>query len=105
VAEAKLYGGAKGRVTLTGKGAIRILVPRQGGERLTAKMVYTGPVRAPVQSGQPIGKLKVWRGEMLALEVPLQAAENVGTGSTSQRAFDAATELVINLFRAGADRL
>jgi D-alanyl-D-alanine carboxypeptidase (penicillin-binding protein 5/6) len=37
--------------------------------------------------------------------VPLQAAESVGVGSTSQRAFDAATELVIGLFRAGAERL
>jgi D-alanyl-D-alanine carboxypeptidase (penicillin-binding protein 5/6) len=39
------------------------------------------------------------------LEVPLQAAESVGTGSTTQRAIDAASELVINLFRAGASKL
>jgi D-alanyl-D-alanine carboxypeptidase (penicillin-binding protein 5/6) len=39
------------------------------------------------------------------LEVPLQAAESVGKGSLSQRAFDAATELVINLFRAGVQKL
>jgi D-alanyl-D-alanine carboxypeptidase (penicillin-binding protein 5/6) len=39
------------------------------------------------------------------MEAPLQAAEPVGTGTNSQRAFDAATELVINLFRAGAQRL
>jgi D-alanyl-D-alanine carboxypeptidase (penicillin-binding protein 5/6) len=49
--------------------------------------------------------LKVWRGESLVLEVPLQAAESVGVGSISQRAFDAATELVISLFRAGFQRL
>ena len=68
-------------------------------------MVYTGPVRAPVQEGQKIGNLKVWRGDFLVLEVPLQAAESVGTGSMPQRAFDAATELVIGLFRAGFQRL
>jgi D-alanyl-D-alanine carboxypeptidase (penicillin-binding protein 5/6) len=62
-------------------------------------------VRAPVKQGQAIGTLKVWRGDTLTLEVPLQAAESVGVGSTSQRAFDAATELVIGLFRAGAERL
>jgi serine-type D-Ala-D-Ala carboxypeptidase (penicillin-binding protein 5/6) len=41
----------------------------------------------------------------VALEVPLQAAEDVGTGNLPQRAFDAATEMVIGLFRAGAQRL
>ena len=56
---------------------------------------------APVSKGQPIGKLKVWRGDNLVLEVPLQAAEDVGTGTLSQRAIDAATELMIGLFRAG----
>jgi hypothetical protein len=41
----------------------------------------------------------------MVLTVPLQAAENVALGSTSQRAFDAAAELVINLFRTAAKRL
>jgi D-alanyl-D-alanine carboxypeptidase (penicillin-binding protein 5/6) len=105
VAEAKLYGGSKGRVALTGKGAIKLMVPRNMTDKLSARVVYTGPVAAPVREGQAIGTLKVWRGETLALEAPLQAAETVGTGTNSQRAFDAATELVINLFRAGAARL
>ena len=105
VAEAKVYGGAKGSVPLTGKGPINLMVPRGVSDRITAKMIYTGPVRAPVQQGQPIGKLQVWRNETLALEVPLQAAEDVGTGSTTRRAFDAATELVIGVFRAGVGKL
>jgi hypothetical protein len=37
--------------------------------------------------------------------VPLRAAEDVGTGNLSQRALDAATELMIGLFRAGIQRL
>ena len=102
IAEAKLFGGAKGRVALTGKGPITLMVPRDATERITARLVYTGPVKAPVQEGQAIGQLAVWRGDLLVLEVPLQAAESVGVGSTPQRAFDAATEMVINLFRAGA---
>jgi D-alanyl-D-alanine carboxypeptidase (penicillin-binding protein 5/6) len=81
------------------------MVPRNTTDRIIARMVYTGPVKAPVKEGQPIGTLKVWRGDTLALEAPLQAAESVGTGTTTQRAFDAATEMVINLFRAGAQRL
>jgi hypothetical protein len=35
----------------------------------------------------------------------LQAAEDVGKGSMTGRAMDAATELMIGLFRAGVNRL
>jgi D-alanyl-D-alanine carboxypeptidase (penicillin-binding protein 5/6) len=105
VAEAKLFGGAKGSVPLVSGGAIKILVPRGGNERLTAKVAYYGPVRAPVSQGQSIGTLKVWRGDILTIEVPLQAGESVPTGSTRQRAIDAAAELMYKLFRAGAERL
>jgi|SRR5262245_460918 len=105
VGEAKLFGGAKGRVPLTGEKAIRLLVPRGASEKIVARIVYTGPVPAPVEQGRPIGQLRVSRGENVVLEVPLQAAESVPKGNLTQRAFDAATELVVGLFRAGAERL
>jgi serine-type D-Ala-D-Ala carboxypeptidase (penicillin-binding protein 5/6) len=105
IGEAKVFGGDASYVPLVGPGTIRLMMPRNGGERLVARVVYTGPVPAPVSKGRTIGKLKVWRGDNLALEVPLKAAEDVGTGSMTQRAMDAATELMIGLFRAGADRL
>jgi D-alanyl-D-alanine carboxypeptidase (penicillin-binding protein 5/6) len=105
VGDAKLYGGQQGSVALVGNGAIRVLVPRATNDKLLARIVYTGPVRAPVEKDQPIGKLKVWRNDQLTLEVPLKAAESVPRGSVTQRAFDAATELVIGLFRAGAERI
>ncbi len=100
IGEAKLFGGASSYVPLIAPGIIRVMMPRNVNERLTARIVYTGPVRAPVTKGQPIGKLKVWRGDNLALEVPLQAAEDVGTGNMPQRAMDGATELMIGFFRA-----
>ena len=105
VGEAKLYGGTKGRVPLVSATPIRLLVPRAMTEKLSAKVVYSGPVRAPVEKGQPIGTLKVSRGDNVVLEAPLQAGEEVPAGSLHQRAFDAAGELVINVFRAGMDRL
>ena len=105
IGEAKVFGGNTSYVPLVAPGTIRLMMPRNGSERLVARIVYTGPVAAPVSKGQSIGKLKVWRGDKLALEVPLQAAEDVGTGTMSQRAMDGATELMIGLFRAGVDRL
>ncbi|HXW26607.1 MAG TPA: D-alanyl-D-alanine carboxypeptidase family protein [Xanthobacteraceae bacterium] len=105
IGDAKLFGGARGRVPLVANGSVRLLVPRNSTERVLARVVYTGPVRAPIEKGQQIGQLRVWRGQNVVLEVPLQASEAVGPGNLSQRAFDAATELVINLFRAGVQKL
>jgi len=102
---AKVYGGADGKVPLTADGIVKVMVPKAGGERLIARIVYTGPVPAPVKKGQTIGAVKVWRGENLVLTQPLHAAADVGVGSLPQRAFDAVTEMVIALFRAGAERL
>jgi serine-type D-Ala-D-Ala carboxypeptidase (penicillin-binding protein 5/6) len=105
IAQAKLYGGVKGHVPLTAGKEVRLMVPRGSRDKIIARVVYSGPVRAPVQQGQKIGTLKVWRGESVVLEVPLQAAESVDAGSMPQRAIDAATELVLGLFRAGFKRL
>lgn len=105
VGEAKVFGGKSSYVPLVGPGIVKVMMPRNSEERLSARIVYTGPVPAPVSRGQPIGRLEVRRGENLALEVPLRAAEDVGPGSMSRRAMDAVTELMIGLFRAGVDRL
>ena len=105
IGEAKLYGGSSGRVPLIAGPAVNLLVPRNAPGSIVARVVYTGPIPAPVQQDQPIGTLKVWRGQRVVLEVPLRAAESVGRGSLPQRAFDAATEFVINLIRAGVARL
>jgi D-alanyl-D-alanine carboxypeptidase (penicillin-binding protein 5/6) len=105
VGEAKVFGGKSSYVPLVGPGIVKVMMPRNSEDRLSARIVYTGPVPAPVAKGQPIGMLEVRRGDSLALEVPLRAAEDVAPGSMSQRAMDAVTELMIGLFRAGVDRL
>ncbi len=105
VGEAKVFGGEKGYVPLVGAGTIRLMVPRGVNEKIIARVIYTGPLPAPVEKDQPVGVLKVWRGDNVSLEVPLRTGEQIGTGNLSQRAFDAVTELVIGLFRAGAERL
>jgi D-alanyl-D-alanine carboxypeptidase (penicillin-binding protein 5/6) len=104
IAYAKVYGGAKSSVPLMAPKEVRLMVPRNTREKIIARVVYNGPVPAPVQQGQKVGTLKVWRNEFVALEVPLQAADSVPAGSMPRRAFDAATELVIGLFRAGIQR-
>ena len=100
-----MFGGTQGSVPLVAAGAVNLLMPRDSTERLTARIVYTGPVPAPVREGQAIGLLRVWRGENMVLEVPLQAGARVATGGMTRRAFDAATEFVIGLFISGSKRI
>ena len=102
---AKVYGGAVGHVPLQASAPVRVMVQKAGGDRLIARIVYSGPVPAPVKAGEPIGQVKVWRNDNVVLQMPLHAAASVGKGNLTQRAFDAVTELVIALFRAGAERL
>jgi serine-type D-Ala-D-Ala carboxypeptidase (penicillin-binding protein 5/6) len=105
VGYAKVFDGDHSYVPLIGPGLIKVMIPRDNSEALRARVVYTGPVPAPIVKGQAIAELKVWRGDNLALDVPLQAADDVGNGSMTQRAMDGATELIIGLLRAGVAKL
>ncbi|MGZ8402942.1 MAG: D-alanyl-D-alanine carboxypeptidase family protein [Rhodoplanes sp.] len=103
--QARVFAGTQTSVNLVGRRAISMLIPRNNHDRISAKIMYTGPVPAPVQEGQRIGTLRVYRGTNVALEVLLQAAETVERGNLSRRAFDAASELIIGLFRAGIAKI
>jgi D-alanyl-D-alanine carboxypeptidase (penicillin-binding protein 5/6) len=105
IGDAKVFGGAHWTVPLQAPGGVNLLVPKGSNDRITARIVYSGPVHAPVQEGQRIGTLKVWRGDNLVLEVPLRAGESVAKGGITGRAFDAATEFVIGLFLSRAKKI
>ncbi|MER8732990.1 D-alanyl-D-alanine carboxypeptidase [Mesorhizobium sp. M1227] len=99
VGEAQVFGGAKSGVALKAKGPVQIFRPITNRDKLTARIVYDGPVAAPVEEGQPVGTLRVWIGDTLSQETPLFAAESIGVGSLPQRALDAAKELAVGWLR------
>ncbi|MFD2180568.1 D-alanyl-D-alanine carboxypeptidase family protein [Rhodoplanes azumiensis] len=105
IGDAKVFGGAQGSVPLVADKAVSVLVPKNTTDRISARIVYTGPVRAPVAEGQRIGRLRVIRGENVTLEVPLKAAESVEVGNLPQRAVDVVTEVVIGWLKAGFSRI
>jgi D-alanyl-D-alanine carboxypeptidase (penicillin-binding protein 5/6) len=105
VGYAKVFGGQNSSVALTAKEPVGIMVQKNGADKLLARIIYTGPVRAPVDSGQRVGTVRVWRGSNVAVEVPVYASESIGTGSMTRRAFDTASELVIGWLRAGVGKL
>ncbi|MBB6012916.1 D-alanyl-D-alanine carboxypeptidase (penicillin-binding protein 5/6) [Aquamicrobium lusatiense] len=99
VGTAQVYGGSKGGVALTATGPVDLLLPVANRDKLTARIVYQGPLRAPVEQGQAVGSLRIWIGDTLSQEVPLQAAETVEVGKLHNRAFDALKELAIGWLR------
>jgi D-alanyl-D-alanine carboxypeptidase (penicillin-binding protein 5/6) len=104
VGTASVYGGAQSEVPLTCDRPAKIFLPRGSQERLTAKVVYIGPLVAPVAAGVEVARLRVWRGPTLALDLPLKTKAAVPLGGLSKRAFDAGIELATNLIRSAFDR-
>jgi serine-type D-Ala-D-Ala carboxypeptidase (penicillin-binding protein 5/6) len=102
---AKVFGGESRSVKLSSPEPLKVMVQKNGNDKLIARVMYNGPVRAPVEAGQKIGVIRVWRGANIAMEAPVFAAESIGTGSTIRKAIDGASELVIGVFRAGAEKL
>src|ERR1700722_1030801 len=105
VGYAKVFGGDSRSVRLSSPEPIKVMVQKNGNDKLIARVVYSGPVRAPIESGQQVGIVRVWRGGNVAMEAPVYAADAVGKGSTMRRAIDGASELVIGMFRLGAEKL
>jgi D-alanyl-D-alanine carboxypeptidase (penicillin-binding protein 5/6) len=99
IGEAQVFGGAKSGVALKAKGPISIFIPLTNTDRLVARIVYRGPVTAPVKEGTPVGVLRVWIGDEMSQETPLYAAESVELGSLQQRALDAMGELMVGWLR------
>ena len=82
---AKVFGGDSRSVKLASPEPIKVMVQKNGNDKLIARVVYSGPVRAPIESGQQVGVVRVWRGANVAMEAPVYAAESVGRGSTMRR--------------------
>jgi D-alanyl-D-alanine carboxypeptidase (penicillin-binding protein 5/6) len=99
IGEAKVFGGQPSSIGLVAKGPVAVLVPRGSSDRLVARIVYQGPLRPPVNAGAQVARLRVQRGDVQVLDLPLYAADDAATGPLTRRAFDAATEFVIETVR------
>ena len=90
-------GGAPRCRSSPGDG-VSVLVPRESTDKLTAKIVYQGPLLAPVEAGANVASLKLYRGEAEVLSAPLRTGEAVAVGSLPKRALDAGLEYLGGLF-------
>ncbi len=89
VGTARVWGGESRFVDLTGKGDVKILLPRATDrERISAEIAYVGPLYPPIQKGQRVAEIRVTTDEGISNSAPLYAAEDVGKGGVVSRGFD-----------------
>ncbi len=94
VGTARVYGGEIWSVSLTGDGAVKILLPREVRRRLRAEVSYFGPLMPPIEAGDRVASLNVTTESGISLSVPLYAADDVAEGPLHRRAMDAVLNLM-----------
>jgi len=94
VTRAGVFMGDAPDVGLTTEADLVTLLPVLSSEQLEAEVVYDGPLRAPVQAGQPVGELILKPHDLPETRVPLIAAESVAQGGFLVRMQTAAQHLI-----------
>lgn len=94
IAAANVYGGEAEKVVLSPREDIRVYVPAAEISRISAEVVYGGPLRAPLERDSEAGRVKVKIGSAVLMEAPVYTAAAVGTGNFVARARDAVWSLL-----------
>lgn len=98
VGTASVWGGKKSSVRLMAKGRAMVSVQQMARSTIKAKIVYQGPIRAPVKKGDRIGALRVTAENQGPSNIPLYAAEDIAEGGSARKAFDAVFSLISGNF-------
>lgn len=92
---APVWMGSADTVGLMGPIDLKVTVPRGFAGQRVSKVVYDGPIKAPIKRGAPIATLVVSVTGMPATRIPLVAAEDVGEAGFFGRIGSAFRTLVL----------
>lgn len=85
---ARVWGGEKSVVPLTTSDDLKVYAPREeASPDIDCEIIYLGPLKAPIQKGQAVAKLRV-NVANTEQEFNLYASEDVGRANFVYRAFD-----------------
>ena len=96
VDRAPVWMGSADTVGLMGPIDLKVTVPRGFGGQRVVKVVYDGPIKAPIKRGTPIAQLVVTVPGMPATRIPLVAAEDVDKAGMFGRIGSAFRTLVLH---------
>jgi D-alanyl-D-alanine carboxypeptidase (penicillin-binding protein 5/6) len=102
VAEAEVWMGDEDRVGLVPESDVERLIPITARNSMTAEVVYTGPIKAPIAKGDRIAELVVRVPDMPDSRIPLVAEADVPEGGFTKRISAAAQALMKRVFAAEA---
>ncbi|MFT4014014.1 MAG: D-alanyl-D-alanine carboxypeptidase family protein [Paracoccus sp. (in: a-proteobacteria)] len=93
VAQAPVWLGDHGRVGLTTRDGVRVLIPAGSQSGVTAEAVFNGPIEAPITKGDQLGELLVNIPGAGQSRLPLLAAEDIARAGVVGRLQNAAVRL------------
>jgi serine-type D-Ala-D-Ala carboxypeptidase (penicillin-binding protein 5/6) len=86
IGEAQVQGGNARNVVLRTDRAVTIALPGDGRpRRLSLRLVYRGPLQAPLKAGAPLAELELLLEGMPPSRVPLVAANDISTAGPLDR--------------------
>ncbi len=89
VGQARVWGGSRMWVPLTGNGDVSVILPRvPANQKLRAEIIYKGPLKTPIHKGDQVATLRVTSSTNAVNEVPLFAAEDVEGAGMVRRGLD-----------------
>jgi len=85
ISHARVQGGDAGKVALISRFPVHATLQSGAEQQIRLRIVYRGPVPAPIVKGQRIAELEVRVGDLPPGRIPLVAEEAVGKGGTMDR--------------------
>jgi D-alanyl-D-alanine carboxypeptidase (penicillin-binding protein 5/6) len=89
VATPAIWKGKASTLRLGRSDALVVAVPTGSAAQIKTQLTRPDPLVAPITKGQTIGSLKVFRGDQLWVDMPLQALDSVEQAGVFGRAWDA----------------
>jgi D-alanyl-D-alanine carboxypeptidase (penicillin-binding protein 5/6) len=93
ISTAQVFGGSASSVPLKVNADVELLLPKEGRDKLKARITYQGPLSAPVLANTEVGTLRFELNGNVVQQMPLYTAQEVPVGTLSQRAMGAVMEL------------
>jgi len=94
VAQGRVFGGDQNLVPLVTREDVDVLLPRGTTLDYRIRVVYRGPLTAPVREGTHAGEIRVLGKNGIVYRAPLVAGADIGEGTLFSRSIDGLQELL-----------
>ncbi len=92
VASARVFGGDQSRVGLITASPVDVLLPKDDLSNYHIRVVYRGPLFAPIQVGEKAAELRILHDDALIYRAPLYTQDAVSLGAMRSRALNVVIE-------------